>query len=217
LTLAVAASAVHADTVLDLTDTVTFNGTSYVVNPSGLASSTITGANSLSLGDAFNNGTNLSTGSNFNSQATGSGSPWNFQDDYVFNVTGSTTVQVAAISFGSTPSNPGGSYTGLTDLQARLIGASGNAAPTVGAPVGGTLIDAWSNFSFNGVNEVDSLPTGVGAGTYILQIRGEAASPASYGGTITFTPVPLPSTALLMLSGLGGMGLLTRRRRPQQD
>jgi hypothetical protein len=56
------------------------------------------------------------------------------------------------------------------------------------------------------------LPNSISGGAYILQIRGEAQAGSSYSGTITFTPVPLPASGWLMLSGLGGMGMLMLRR-----
>jgi hypothetical protein len=48
---------------------------------------------------------------------------------------------------------------------------------------------------------------------YILQVRGEAASAASYNGNIVFTPVPLPAGLLLLASGLTSLGAVVRRRR----
>jgi hypothetical protein len=51
----------------------------------------------------------------------------------------------------------------------------------------------------------------IAAGNYILQIRGEAAAGSTYSGTITFTPVPLPGTVIMLLSGLGLLGAALRR------
>jgi hypothetical protein len=203
-------------TVLNLTDTVVFNGSAYVVEPqSGTTTTTITAPASLSLGDAFN--TSNPVFANFDSTA-GSSEAWNFQDDYVFTVTGSSILEVAAIAFGPNAggsANANGSYSGLTDLQARLIAASGNPAPTVGIPAGNILVDSWSPFVGNGISEAVTMPAAFAPGTYILQIRGEAVEPASYGGTITFepAPVPLPPSAWLLMSGFASLGLLTGRRR----
>jgi len=212
----VGAAPALAETVLNLTDTVVFNGSSYVVEPQvGTTTTTVTAPASLSLGDAFNPSNPVFN--NFDSTA-GSSEAWNFQDDYVFTVTGASILEVAAIAFGPNAggtANANGSYSGLTDLQARLIAATGNPAPTVGVPTGNILVDSWSPFIGNGVSEALTMPVGFAPGTYILQIRGEAVEPASYGGTITFepTPVPLPPSAWLLISGFASFALLSGRRR----
>ena len=43
---------------------------------------------------------------------------------------------------------------------------------------------------------------------YVLQVRGEALNAASYTGSVTFTPVPLPATVVLLLSALLGVAVL---------
>jgi hypothetical protein len=53
----------------------------------------------------------------------------------------------------------------------------------------------------------------IAAGDYILQVRGEATTGSSYAGTITFTPVPLPSSLVMLLSGLGLLGVAVASRR----
>jgi hypothetical protein len=82
-----------------VTDTITYNGSTYSLLPSGLPSNgTISPTISYSIGNAFNGGGQMATGADFsNSVATGPGGPWNFQDDYYFSTTGAT-VQTAVIS-----------------------------------------------------------------------------------------------------------------------
>jgi hypothetical protein len=146
--------------------------------------------------------------------ATGSGGPWNFYDDYVFTVGPSgSSIQSALISFNT-------EFTGISNLQGRIIGVTGtfSAANNLGTPASGnTVVDSWINTSpVAGVNTVNLDSTAFGPGTYDLQIRGEVlGSPASggYGGSVTFTPVPLPAALPLLLSGLGLFGGLGGRRR----
>lgn len=195
-----------ADTVLNLGDTVTATGAgaSQVLNVSntGLSNPLISPTISFSFGDAFNGSGQLATGSDFNL----AGGSWNFQDDYTFSTTGST-VTTAGIAV---PGQPGASLTGL---QARIIMANGNPAPTIGAPVGGTIVDQWVTLTAGNTSYFS-----LGAGqltpgtTYVLQIRGEATGAAGYGGSIAFTPVPLPAALPLLLSGLGLVGRFARRR-----
>jgi hypothetical protein len=206
-----------ANSTLNLTDTVTATGTgsgqTYNVYNSGFAANgTIVPTNTFSIGDSFN-GTNLATGRPYTSTGTDfniSGTVpnvWNFQDDYAFSTSGAT-VQSVVIGL------PGYGGTGLGDLQARIIYAAGNAAPTLGAPAGGTLVDSWQSVSSSAGLYNITMPTGIAGGSYILQVRGEAASGGgSYGGVLSFTAVPLPAALPLLLSGIAGVGVFARRRK----
>jgi hypothetical protein len=210
LALAAAAHQASAST-FDITDNVTYSGTSVSVNQINAANGIITPTVSYGISNAYNG---APIASDFpGTVATGSGGPWNFYDDYVFTVgPAGSNIQSALISFTS-------SFTGISDLQGRIIGVNGtfNAAANLGAPASGnTLIDSWTNTTMTGgVNTVTLNGTSFGPGTYDLQIRGEVlGSPASggYGGTISFTPVPLPWTLPLLLSGLGVCAVFWRRR-----
>lgn len=206
-----------ANSTLNLTDTITAMGTGTgqtdnVYYPGFAANGTIIPTNTFSIGDSFN-GTNLATGRPYTSTGTNfknSGAVpnvWNFQDDYAFS-TGGATVQSVVIGL---PSYGG---VGLDDLQARIIYAAGNGAPTLGAPAGGTLVDSWQSVTGSAGLYNITMPTGIAGGSYILQIRGEAApGGGSYGGTLAFTPVPLPAALPLLLSGIAGVGVLAGRRR----
>jgi hypothetical protein len=206
-------------------DTVTANGTgtgqSYTIVTSPYsgdpANGTVSPTSTYTLGNSFNETisgiTYATTGADFNGNATGTGGPWNFQDDYYFALNPGATVQAALVS---------NSQSNITDLQVRLIYAAGNTVtsgnPVLGSPAGGTLLDAWQSLNVGGGSVNFSMPAVVNPADYILQVRGEvepSGGPglaASYGGSISFTPVPLPSGLPLLLSGLGGLWLLRRRR-----
>ncbi len=205
-------TAATAASILNLGDTVTAAGTGAsqtltVTNSTQPANAPITPSVAFAFGNALNGGPasgQVSTGTDFNL----TGGTWNFQDDYYFTTSGAQ-VTGAAISI---PTAPGAS---LTDLQARIIMVSGNPTPTIGAPVGGTVVDSW--FTLNvGSSSFFSLGTGTltPGVQYELQVRGEAAGSSAYGGAILFTPVPLPAALPLLLSALGGLfGFLRPRSR----
>jgi hypothetical protein len=89
-----------------------------------------------------------------------------------------------------------------------------NPAPTLGVPPSGA-VDGWTAplAGSNGSLSI-LLPTGFPSGSYDLQVRGEAiGNSASYGGTLQIAPVPLPAGLPLLLSGLGVLGGLIRRRQ----
>jgi hypothetical protein len=87
-------------------------------------------------------------------------------------------------------------------------------AQLLGTPASGTKVDSWQDFTLFGTSYNVTLPTGFAAGDYIMQIRGEATGPGGYGGTFAFSalPVPLPAALPLLLSALGGLGAMLRRR-----
>ena len=130
-----------------------------------------------------------------------------FYDDYIFTVANST---VDAASFVLNE----GSTLAINDLQMRLYTVAGNSPlPVLGdAPAG--LIANWSNpISSNG-SSTDLATTMLSAGTYILEVRGDVTGTAggSYAGLIDLQPVPIPAALPLLLSGLGLLGGLARRR-----
>jgi hypothetical protein len=198
----------------NITDDVTYSGTAVVVKPLNAANGIITPTVFYGIGDAYKGAPIASNipGSIADPQNKGGG-PWNFYDDYVFKVGASgSSIQSALISFNT-------SFFGISDLQGRIIGASGtfNAANNLGAPASGnTVVDGWTNTVVaSGVNIVNLNKTAFGPGTYDLQIRGEVMGTppvGGYGGVIAFTPVPLPAALPLFLSGLGLFGGLRRRQ-----
>jgi hypothetical protein len=137
---------------------------------------------------------------------------FNFYDDFNFTVANSTIDAVTAtIDLGKLFS--------IKNLEVRLYNATGNpATPVIGAPAG-LLGGGWSpgvDFTVGGLSGTfDVLPmTMLTGGSYVLQVRGEVAGTAggSYAGTLNLSPVPLPAALPLMLSGLGLLGGMVRKR-----
>jgi hypothetical protein len=185
------------------------------------ANAPISGSISDSLsGNAFGGAGQSTVGSDFSSSetvqvATGSVAPdsgWNFYDDYFFSTTTATANNATVISNFSMDS--------ISNLQVRILASGGpsgtpNPTPTLGIPTGGA-VDAWTAplVGSNGSISI-LLPTGFPSGSYDLQVRGEAiGADASYGGTLQVAPVPVPAGLPMLLSGLGLLGGLMRRRRP---
>jgi hypothetical protein len=221
---------VVAATVTDINSTITNAGSCTLANtcPESYAAATYPGsitqvmnvppAASFGFTNSFNQGSNTSTGSNLGASATGSGAPWNFQDNILFTTNGAA-VQAQAIA----------QLTNVSDLQVRIIAlknpatgtsfdvtSAASASALLGGPSVVTIENGWTTFlaPLSGVNYTATMLNTIASGNYILQVRGEAASGSSYSGTVTFTPVPLPANLTLLLSGLGLLGVtLTRGRR----
>jgi hypothetical protein len=145
---------------------------------------------------------------------TGSGQTFEFYDDYVFTITGANVnVLTSSINLGS--------LLGLDSFQVRLYSAAGNATlPVFGTPATGTLLEAWSVPVNLGPSTglIALLPEyQLNPGTYVLEVRGNVSGQfgGSYSGVMNLAPapVPLPAAAWLLLSGLGGLGALGRRRK----
>lgn len=222
---------------LCLTDTVTWDGgtsgtsgTAVITDPNAPSTpvNSVTPTVSYSLGDQFNPGP---IAQDFPSPSVvadkgGVAGTWNFYDDYVFSLTTASSIETAAISFSN-------GLVGIGSLEARLVEISPSitttgsydsiAASNLGNPPsdGMTVEDGWTTTELGatGFYTVMLNQKAFASGTYLLQIRGEVAdgtgSPSgSYGGSISFTPtpVPLPAGLSLVLSGLGAFGCLIRKR-----
>jgi hypothetical protein len=143
---------------------------------------------------------------------------YDFQDSYRFSITSASAGDSLVASLGY------GTLFQLTNLQVRLYQVSSTpgatTAPVVGGiPTGATMTKAW-----NGISGVVSAPNPVAftdtfnnlqTGTYILDVAGISSGTlgAAYVGQLNLAPVPLPAAAWLLVSGLGGVGLFTRRRK----
>lgn len=216
-----------AATVTNINSTITNSGSCTLANtcPENYLVATYPGsttqvvnvppAASFGFTNSFNQGSNVATGSNLGASATGSGAPWNFQDNILFSTNGAA-VRAQAIA----------QLTNVSGLQIRIISlnnpATGNpfdvtSPANASALLGGrtvvTIQNGWTNFAAPsvGIDYTATMLNTIAAGNYILQLRGEAATASTYSGTITFTPVPLPATVLLLLSGVGLLGAAVRR------
>jgi hypothetical protein len=212
-----AAAATCGSTVFCRSDTVTNSGGTPTVALSGFPDNGPVGTTiSYSLGNAFGPGQTV-LGADFTTTQTGGqsvpgallpDSGWNFYDDYRFSLDPPGSTSNTAVITLTNPQGPA-----VSNLEIRLFSTGGgaNSAPVLGAPLGGTIVDAWSSV-FPGGSFVYTLPHAFAGGSYDLQIRGMAASGSSYGGTVNFTPVPLPAALPLLLSGFGLVAGLRRRR-----
>jgi hypothetical protein len=143
---------------------------------------------------------------------------WNFQDNYDFTTpTSGPRVQGAVLSF-SIP----GFGVGLANVEARIVAfSSGQAAGQLVSsdPNQITTVDGWQSVKTGGPVDIYTATlnsTPLAANTeYVLEVRGEALSAASYTGSVTFTPVPVPPALVLLASsllGLLGVAFATGRR-----
>jgi len=134
---------------------------------------------------------------------------FSFYDDYVFTVAAATIDSVTSeIDLGSLS---------LDNLQERLYSLGNNTLPVLGSPTG-FQTDWTTPISFQaGPNEGMTTvlsETALAAGTYVLEVRGEVTGTAGggYSGTLNLQPVPLPAALPMLLSGLGLLGGIARRR-----
>jgi hypothetical protein len=139
-----------------------------------------------------------------------SGSPapgWGFYDDFLFTISGPATTDsiTSTIDLGTLS---------ISNLEVRLYDTNGNPTlPVLGNPTGGA-ISGWSNPISGGSGSYSVLNTTLGPGTYVLEVRGDVTglNGGSYSGTLNATPVPLPAALPLLLSALGGLGFMGRRK-----
>jgi hypothetical protein len=130
-----------------------------------------------------------------------------FIDDYFFQISPASADAVSA-----TISN--GTFA-VSNLFARLYTLSANPGGLVLTQPAGTVY--YGDITDSGpATLVQINPVTLAAGSYVLEISGTASGPSggSYTGTLNLSPVPLPPSFPLLLTGLLGFaGLILQRSR----
>lgn len=138
-----------------------------------------------------------------------------FYEDYAFTVANGTFSSVSA-TFDL------GSILQISNLQARLFAGLPWAGATPGVLNPADLLQRWSNVvsSGAGTGSFQTIaPYALGAGNYVLEIRGKVTGLAggSYAGVFNVAAVPEPDALAMVLAGAGVLGVATRRRKPEAD
>jgi len=128
-----------------------------------------------------------------------------FEEEWEFSLTSLSNVTAAALNVSfSILGNSTGSITGFTVLldDVVLLGSSSNTNVGPGVTLTTQVKAGFAQLSA-GVHTLTVSGTGVTGGF------------ATYSGYIQAVPVPEPETYAMLLAGLGVVGFLSRRRRPQ--
>jgi len=214
--------AIPSGSLLQASSTFTSGGTILVGNPGGPGGVAV---NDLTAAGTYLYGQSFGARSTFNVTTGATTSPYAFYTDYVFTVAPGTFDSISAtIDLGTS--------FGINGFQARLYDYNAGASQNLTVPglsgsastgysslaLAGGALDAWSStLNLAGNLSATSLvipQTTLGAGTYVLELRGTSVgtSGGSYAGVLNMTPVPLPAGLPLLLSGMGGLIALARRR-----
>ncbi len=188
-----------------------------LTNPTGSAN-VITGAGTVNTetvpgSDNYGNTFIVPTGQNLIIGAPLTGGGFGFYDDYIIQIDSSTVNSLTStITLGAS--------SGISNLQVRLFALPSNPAYGTTASLhispGVPMIDAWSTAINAGPTTItySALPdTALGAGTYVLQVRGRVTGTAngSYSGVVNLAAVPVPAAVWLFGSALGMLGWARRK------
>ena len=144
---------------------------------------------------------------------TTSGNPpvtYNFLDEYSFSLDGSFQVSTIAASIDFRDANNNMVLFGVTNLQVNLVEVN---------PASSVLV-SWASVTMpaTGLEQTVALipPSALGAGDYMLEVRGNVTAPGSYSGSLlaqTVAPVPLPPSSALFACGVLAIGFASARMR----
>ena len=99
-----------------------------------------------------------------------------------------------------------------TFVLAALSNVSGAASAFPNAFIGVTVSSG--SFDWTDNNAADGFSfAGLGAGSYIVSMFGNAAAPGVAFGYVQAAPVPEPETYAMLMTGLVALGFLANRRR----
>lgn len=149
----------------------------------------------------------------FSNDPNGVGVGGLFTDFYTFDLLGAGFVTVASATNTFAVGGITGPF-GIQNFAAAIF-------ETVGVPGGGDdILKFGPQFAaLCGSGLCQSLD-GVGflqAGSYYLQIAGDAGSLAGYGGNLSVAETPIPGAVWLFATGAAGLGALLRRRKKKEQ
>lgn len=135
-----------------------------------------------------------------------------FYDQYMFSIQTNTVDSITStINLGS--------LLGINNLQTRLY--SGTVS-TAGQPSG--LLQAWSTaIPLSGMGNIGTMavisPITLGAGNYVLEVRGDVVGTYGgiYAGLLNISPVPEIAEWAMLLTGLSLVGFVAVRRRREAE
>lgn len=135
-----------------------------------------------------------------------------FLSDYGFKISSLGSFSSAVVTFNL------GAILGLSDLTFNLLSGTpwASAVPSalsagqIAARNASILASSWN---LGGAQVIS--PTTLGAGDYVVQVRGRVTGQfgGSYAGVLNVAAVPEPSAIVLALAGLGLLGFASRRAR----
>lgn len=136
------------------------------------------------------------------------GTPLTVGDSLSLTFQGTASQSFVGIGFDVTPANAGQFFevvftgTDFTDFGVTDVYLSSSAS----------LADAYDKATITQKGQLVELSGASGVSPFYILYQFSSVSNGSFTGDLTITPVPLPATLALMLAGLGGLGVMRRRK-----